>query len=426
MKKKEFLTEAKKKAILADREKAIVESFSKNFNKIKRLDESYGMSFEEAKAEAKRISDEEGGVAKHINQIGSDKYIVSDFYDADTTVASFGLGIDEESRSVGSVLKSKDYEVYHKTLASALDEAQKYVENNYFEIPENGFNKFTFGGVKYGENKKDNIHLNHKGQPTKNRFLAIQIYRMDSGTYELNMYLTKLDPNSLGEVYDDGVKYDIDETSMMKMDEGTSTGVSDMLVTLDYDNDMTKIEDKHYHNGPDGSIDYEIDTIESNFDFDDTMSIVEDLISKHKWNKIYVTVVFDGEEHKDSFDAIYWKGLNYWIKNQINEYDGEDYEKASREVQYGINPYEEEQSLFDGVDRILVSRPEYMGAVTNTIYGIYIIYKNGEQQKIRTVEEFNQKFGTDIPLTKDPRQVVSYLETNHPEVTVYLDEFDVS
>ena len=99
-----------------------------------------------------------------------------------------------------------------------------------------------------------------------------------------------------------------------RIDEGTSLGISDMLVTLDYDNDMTKIEDKHYHNGPDDSIDYEIDTIESNFGFDDTMSIVEDLISKHKWNKIYVTVVLDGEEHEDSFDAIYWKGLNYWIK----------------------------------------------------------------------------------------------------------------
>ena len=60
------------------------------------------------------------------------------------------------------------------------------------------------------------------------------------------------------------------------------------------------------------------------------------------------------------------------------------------------------------------------------IYGIYIIYKNGKQEKISSVEEFNQKFGTDIPSTKNPMEVVSYLETNYPEVTVYLDEFDVS
>lgn len=205
MKKREIITEAKRKALLADREKAIVESFAKTFNKIKRLDEAYGMSFEDAKAEAKRISDEEGGAAQHVNQVGEDKFIVSDFFDADTTVASFGMGIDE---------------------------------------------------AEY--------------------------------------------------------------------------------------------------------------------------------------------------------------------------YDGDDYEQASRSIEYGIDPYAERPSLFDGVDRISVARPEYNGAVMNSIYGIYIIYKDGKQEKIRSVEEFNNKFGTDIPMTKNPKEVVSYLEMNHPEVTVYLDEFDVS
>jgi hypothetical protein len=40
MKKKEFLTEAKRKAIIFDKEKAILESFVKTFNKIKRIDEN--------------------------------------------------------------------------------------------------------------------------------------------------------------------------------------------------------------------------------------------------------------------------------------------------------------------------------------------------------------------------------------------------
>jgi len=40
MKKKEFLTEAKRKAIISDKEKAIIESFAKIFNKIKRIDEN--------------------------------------------------------------------------------------------------------------------------------------------------------------------------------------------------------------------------------------------------------------------------------------------------------------------------------------------------------------------------------------------------
>ena len=40
MKKKEFLTEAKRNAIISEKEKAIVESFAKTFNKIKRLGEA--------------------------------------------------------------------------------------------------------------------------------------------------------------------------------------------------------------------------------------------------------------------------------------------------------------------------------------------------------------------------------------------------
>lgn len=128
MRKKEIITEAKRKALLADREKAIVESFAKNFNKIKRLDEAYGMSFEEAKAEAKRISDEEGGVVQHVNQVGEDKFIVSDFFDSDTTVASFGLGIDEAENNINEF--EEENELYSRM--------QQY-KNAYQEQPNVSF-----------------------------------------------------------------------------------------------------------------------------------------------------------------------------------------------------------------------------------------------------------------------------------------------
>jgi hypothetical protein len=41
MKNKKFLTESDKKAIIANKEKAIIESFAKTFNKIKRVDEDF-------------------------------------------------------------------------------------------------------------------------------------------------------------------------------------------------------------------------------------------------------------------------------------------------------------------------------------------------------------------------------------------------
>jgi len=103
------------------------------------------------------------------------------------------------------------------------------------------------------------------------------------------------------------------------MEEGTHIGKSDMIITLDYDNEITKIEDKHYHHGPDGSTDYEIDTIESDFDYDDTMDIVKDLIEKQKWNKIILKVTYDGEEQEDEFDMGNWRGISYWIQESLRE-----------------------------------------------------------------------------------------------------------
>jgi len=96
--------------------------------------------------------------------------------------------------------------------------------------------------------------------------------------------------------------------------EGNYTGQSDMIITLDYDNEITKIEDKHYHFGPDGATEFEIDTIESNFDPDDTMNIVQDLVNQHKWNKIILNVIYDGEEMEDEFNMSNWKGISYFIK----------------------------------------------------------------------------------------------------------------
>jgi len=100
MKNKTFLTEAKRREIIVNKEKMIIESFSKNFIKIKRIDESYGYSLEEAKRIAKERSVD--GVRQHVNKIvdnsvyaetkrGDEKYEVSEFLDGDNTVASYGI-----------------------------------------------------------------------------------------------------------------------------------------------------------------------------------------------------------------------------------------------------------------------------------------------------------------------------------------------
>ena len=58
-----------------------------------KMNEAYGMSLEDAKAEAKFIYDEEG-VVQHVEETeeGSGMYRVSDFYNSDLTVASYENG----------------------------------------------------------------------------------------------------------------------------------------------------------------------------------------------------------------------------------------------------------------------------------------------------------------------------------------------
>ena len=98
------------------------------------------------------------------------------------------------------------------------------------------------------------------------------------------------------------------------INEGSYTGKSDMIITLDYDNEITKIEEKHYHYGPDNSVDDETDILEKDFDYEDTMSIVKDLIEKHEWNKIILKVIDDGEEQEDEFNMSNWRGIRSRIK----------------------------------------------------------------------------------------------------------------
>jgi len=85
---------------------AIFAAFNKKLNESKlrslvrnlikeELNEGYGMSLEDAKAEAQRISQEEG-VVQHVEETseGSGEYRVSDWYDSDLTVASYQNGME--------------------------------------------------------------------------------------------------------------------------------------------------------------------------------------------------------------------------------------------------------------------------------------------------------------------------------------------
>jgi hypothetical protein len=84
------------------------------------LNEGYGMSLEDAKAEAKRISREEG-VVQHVEETeeGSGKYKVSDWYDSDLTVASYedGMSLNENKNpmiKLTKILNETEYYLSYK------------------------------------------------------------------------------------------------------------------------------------------------------------------------------------------------------------------------------------------------------------------------------------------------------------------------
>jgi hypothetical protein len=82
------------------------------------------------------------------------------------------------------------YEIYHETLSGALEEAENWVEKNGYSFVEaNYFPDVTIGGISYGETKRFSRAITKKGKPVYSEGkLMIQIYRLDSGRYELNLY----------------------------------------------------------------------------------------------------------------------------------------------------------------------------------------------------------------------------------------------
>ena len=79
-----------------------------------------------------------------------------------------------------------DYETYHKTLSNALDEVRLYVVKRGFDEIE--FNINDVQHVAYGHTERLHKELTKNGKQLR-QSINIQIYRMDSGTYELNMYI---------------------------------------------------------------------------------------------------------------------------------------------------------------------------------------------------------------------------------------------
>jgi hypothetical protein len=95
-----------------------------------------------------------------------------------------GIKTDPKAITAG---KFPDFETYHKTLASTLDAIRKHVEARGYDPIE--FDMPEIEHVAYGTTRRIEKQLSIGGIPKRNKYLHAQIYRMDGGTYELNMYV---------------------------------------------------------------------------------------------------------------------------------------------------------------------------------------------------------------------------------------------
>ena len=77
------------------------------------------------------------------------------------------------------------YKVYHNLFSEAIDEAYEYVKKKGYSPVEN---MFLWERVPYGETRSFHIDLTKDGKEQK-KCLQMQLYRMDSGRYELNCYI---------------------------------------------------------------------------------------------------------------------------------------------------------------------------------------------------------------------------------------------
>jgi hypothetical protein len=86
---------------------------------------------------------------------------------------------------------------FFPTLGEALDAVRAYLVTSRCELKdaENAFSKFTFGGVPYGATVSEAMELSvFKGKPVTGRMatraLTLNVYRMESGTYEAVAYVS--------------------------------------------------------------------------------------------------------------------------------------------------------------------------------------------------------------------------------------------
>lgn len=115
------------------------------------------------------------------------------------------------------------HRVYFSTFIEVMDAIHDIAADNGYKVVEI-FPDLSYGGVSYGQTKRAKAELewdgntkNGKSKKREKNTLNIQIYRMDSGNYELNTYFSYAEGGymanggGVGEPYDSMTKYQVEK-----------------------------------------------------------------------------------------------------------------------------------------------------------------------------------------------------------------------
>jgi hypothetical protein len=122
-------------------------------------------------------------------------------YEIKTPDKTIKLSKDSIMAKGGMMDDSWDYandkhKLYFSTFGEVMSAINDIAEDNGYEIVDI-FPDLSYGGVSYGQTRKAQVELKWNGKEKKGKSkqrekntLNVQIYRMDSGSYELNSYFS--------------------------------------------------------------------------------------------------------------------------------------------------------------------------------------------------------------------------------------------
>lgn len=93
--------------------------------------------------------------------------------------------------TINEYKKQYEYQVYHNTYNSAIDEVTKYIKNMGYTYNDDSFTNTYIDGFfkpKDGKTKKDSFTL-YKDDKEMKKLLHVQIYNRGNDKFELNMYI---------------------------------------------------------------------------------------------------------------------------------------------------------------------------------------------------------------------------------------------